>query len=262
MAVKKHKRLNKKLTKKQIAAAVCIALAIAVCIAAVIGAFCKKEPIYYDFGKAQAKGYDLSEHNGDIDWDKLCEEVDFVFIRVGYRGYGSGKICEDKNARKNIKAAEKAGIPYGVYFYTQAVNQKEAEEEAAFVHRIIKHSSPSLPAVMDFEYPTDENGDKTGRLWEAALTEEESTAVVNAFCDKLRKYGYMSGIYASSSVLYQAMDTSNLLNDCVIWVADYNGSVTYDVDYNIWQYTRTGESECVESQYVDINYFYSKLQKN
>ena len=60
-----------------------------------------REKVYYDFGKETARGYDVSEHNGKIEWQSLKNEVDFVFIRVGYRGYGTGTICEDKCAKDN-----------------------------------------------------------------------------------------------------------------------------------------------------------------
>ena len=81
-----------------------------------------------------AKGIDVSDNNGKIDWEMVKETQDFAFIRVGYRGYGNGEIVEDKYARENLKNAEKAGIPVGVYFYTQALDEKEAEKEADFVY--------------------------------------------------------------------------------------------------------------------------------
>ena len=44
-------------------------------------------------------GIDVSKYNGDINWDKVKKDgVDFVIVRVGYRGYGkSGTLCTDPN---------------------------------------------------------------------------------------------------------------------------------------------------------------------
>ena len=105
---KKNKKLNKK-DKFIIALSVVLVLALAIGGSAL--AFRGREKVYYDFGKETARGYDVSEHNGKIDWQSLKNEVDFVFIRVGYRGYGTGTICEDKCAKDNLKGAQEAGIP-------------------------------------------------------------------------------------------------------------------------------------------------------
>lgn len=211
----------------------------------------------YDFGKPVAHGIDVSEHNGKIDWERVSRNFDFAFIRVGYRGYGNGEIHEDKYAKDNLKAAEKAGIPFGVYFYSQAVSDKEAEEEADFVLNIVKHYNLLLPVVIDFEYPTDGEGNAIGRLSESRLGIKENTGIVNSFCDRVENKGYISGLYASSSVLKNNFNINDI-DDTVIWAADYNDSVTFDVDYTIWQYSKTGQADGVSSRYVDLNYWYGK----
>lgn len=260
----KHKTTLKrkaKVSKKAVIICVCIALAVCIIAASVGIALSSRSAVYYDFGKPRARGYDISEHNGDIDWDALKGEVDFVFIRVGYRGYGSGKICEDKNAKENLKGAKKAGIPFGVYFYTQATSEKEAQQEAAFVLKMLVRYQPQLPVVIDYEYPADENGDNTGRLWESALSQGEATKTVRAFCDKVEKHGYLSGVYASSYMYNSVINTKKLGKSTVVWVAEYNESVSTDAAYNIWQYSRTGKSDSVESKYVDLDYWYKTKQK-
>lgn len=219
----------------------------------------QREPqTVYDFGKKTAQGIDVSEHNGELDWQKLAEEFDFAFIRVGYRGYGNGDICEDKYAKDNLKAAQKAGIPFGVYFYTQAVTEKEAKAEADFVLSVIKHYDLALPVVIDFEYPTDENGIHTGRLVDEHLDAKNNTQIIKAFCDRVEDKGYISGLYASSSVLKNNVNLKDINENTIIWVADYNDKVTYDVDYTIWQYSKTGQAEGNGSKYIDLNYWYSK----
>ncbi|MCH5320708.1 MAG: glycoside hydrolase family 25 protein [Eubacterium sp.] len=255
---KKKSPKTKELKPKTLIIAVAIVLVIAVIISAVVIANSSQRPTQtiYDFKKSVAQGIDVSEHNGKIDWESVADEFDFAFIRVGYRGYGNGEILEDKYAKDNLKGAEKAGIPVGVYFYSQAVNDKEAEEEADFVLKIIKHYDLSLPVVIDFEYPTDKEGKRTGRLTDAKLSKKENTEIVNSFCDRVEKKGYISGLYASSSVLKYDFNLKDI-RDTVIWAADYNKEVTFDVDYTIWQYSKTGQADGVGSKYVDLDYWYN-----
>lgn len=260
MAVKiGNKRKAKiELTNKTLIAAVAVILAAAVIISCAVISNVRRTPqSVYDFGRDIAQGIDVSEHNGEIDWQIVSENFDFAFIRVGYRGYGSGDICEDKYAKQNLKAAQKADIPFGVYFYSQAVNEKEAQEEADFVLGIIKHYDLDLPVIIDFEYPTDSEGANTGRLADSGLTAEDNTDIVNAFCERVEKKGYISGLYASSYVLKYDLELNRIGSNTVIWAADYNGSVTYDVDYDIWQYSKTGQADGIGSKYVDLNYWYS-----
>lgn len=240
---------------------VAVAVAVALIVTAVCTAMNKHEIEYYDFQKDVATGIDVSEHNGKIDWEKVNDNVDFAIIRVGYRGYGTGEIVEDKYAKQNLKGAQKAGIPFGVYFYSQAVTEEEAKEEAKFVLKKIKRYSPQLPIVIDFEYPTDENGAKTGRLYSSFLGRDENTNVINAFCKEIQDSGYSAGVYASSSVLMLNIDTKALNKDTMVWVADYNSQVSFGVNYKMWQYSRTEKCDGVSSKNVDFNYYYSKVQK-
>ena len=207
--------------------------------------------------KEIAKGIDVSSHNGDIDWKTVKSEVDFAFIRVGFRGYSEGEINFDKNAKYNLRHANKAGVPVGVYFYSQAVNEKEAEEEAQFVLSKIKSYDISLPVVIDFEYAS-KGGKFTGRLYEARLTIKENTALINAFCDKIRKAGYTPGIYASSYIYKSYVKPKQFDKDTFIWVADYNSEVSYGGYYDIWQYTEKGKCKGVSSSSVDFNRWYVK----
>jgi GH25 family lysozyme M1 (1,4-beta-N-acetylmuramidase) len=250
-------KATKKKTKINIPVVVAIIVIIGIISSIIVISNNRREPqIPYSFGKSVANGIDVSEHNGDIDWDEVSKTQDFAFIRVGYRGYGNGEIIEDKNAKENLKNAIKAGLPVGVYFYTQAVTEKEAEQEADFVYSIIKKFDIELPVIIDFEYPTDSDGNATGRLVDADNSANDNAKIINSFTSKLANKGYITGVYASSSVLAHKISTKKLNSDTVVWVADYNDSVTFDVDYTIWQYTETGSCDGVSSKHVDQNYWY------
>ncbi len=89
---------------------------------------------YYVNGRRVTKtGVDISQYTTSIDWTQLSRQADFVMIRVGARGYDSGQIIADTKFIENVTGAAKAGIPFGVYFSSQAVNETEAKEEALYV---------------------------------------------------------------------------------------------------------------------------------
>lgn len=127
-------------------------------------------------------GIDVSKYNGDINWDKAKKDgVDFVIVRVGYRGYGkSGTLCTDPNYKANIEGALAAGIKVGVYYFTEALTTDEAREEAEFCISKIKDYNITLPVAIDYEYPTD-GKNPIGRMYNAKLTKAEATANVKAF---------------------------------------------------------------------------------
>ncbi len=204
-----------------------------------------------------AWGIDVSSHNGKIDWKEVKNEAAFAFIRIGYRGYATGEINFDKQAKANLKGANKYGVPAGVYFYSQAINEKEAEEEAEFVLSKIKGYNVTLPVVIDFEFAYKDDK-RVGRLSDAGLNKKQKTKLVTAFCDKVREAGYSPGIYASSYIYRSHFVMKDIPDDVFIWVADYNGSVSYDGYYDIWQYSEKGSCSGVSSENVDVNYFYTK----
>lgn len=263
MPTKKKRRTKKRLSKKQKEKQKKIIISvIAVLLAAIVAAVSisvshtgRKLPNpLLSIDKEAAYGVDISHHNGKINFKKLKNEVDFVIIRVGYRGYAKGNICIDKNAEKNLRGANKAGIPVGVYFYTQAVNEDEAREEAKATLDVIKKYDISLPVFFDFEYPTS-SGNHTGRLYSAQLDKKENSSLINAFCTEVENAGYQSGLYASSFMYKSNFKMSDINKSVYIWVADYNDSVTYDGEYDLWQFSDKGKVNGV-SKKVDENYWY------
>lgn len=212
-------------------------------------------PAFFSTDATQLAGIDVSQHNGKIDWHKVKDEADFAFIRAGYRGYGDGKIYKDKKAKTNLKNANKNDVPVGVYFYSQAINEEEAEKEAQYLIDTVKDYDIDLPLVIDFEYAM-KNGRHTGRLHNADLTNKERTKLVNAFCKKVSDAGYTPGIYASTYVYETQFNVKDLDKKAVIWVADYNKEMSYTGEYDIWQYSEHGTCSGINSNDVDLNYWY------
>lgn len=250
------KKFNALLKNKRVIAIVAIIAAVLciITVAAVNGR--NTVPQAYEFDKEVACGIDVSSHNGKIDWDKVAETNDFAFIRVGCRGYSKGNVFLDKRAKYNMKHAEKAKIPFGVYIYSQAITVEEAEEEAEFLLRHIKGYNVQLPLVFDFEYAY-KNGNPVGRLANASLTKKDRTAMINAFCKVVKDAGYVPALYASTYIYESQIYVNRLEKGTVIWVADYNKKITYKGRYDIWQATNKGTCRGVNSKNVDIDYWYT-----
>ena len=97
-------------------------------------------------------GIDVSKWNGEIDWDKVKQAgVEYAIIRVGYRGSSTGALVEDPYFEKNIRGAIASDIPVGVYFFTQAVNEVEAVEEASMVIKLCSDYNLTYPVFIDTE---------------------------------------------------------------------------------------------------------------
>ena len=105
------------------------------------------------------KGIDVSKYQGDIDWQAVkADGVEYAFVRLGIRGYGSGKIVLDENFADNMQGANEAGVKAGVYFFTQAITVEEAQEEAAFVIENLAAYDVPYPVVFDVEMITGQDG--------------------------------------------------------------------------------------------------------
>lgn len=265
MATKVKKKRRKKLTKKQaLAKKRAIISLIAILLVGVVIAVSfgvsrtgRKLPNpLLSLGKETAYGVDVSHHNGNISWNELGKNVDFAIIRVGYRGYANGEVCLDRKAKRNLRASNRAGVPIGVYFYTQAVTPEEAVEEAEFAIDVVKRFDISLPIFIDFEYASSK-GHTTGRLYNARLDSKENVEIINAFCKTVRDAGYQSGVYASSYMYRDKFKMKDLDDEIYIWVADYNEKVTYKGNYHLWQFSDKGKVKGINKK-VDENYWYIK----
>ena len=191
---------------------------------------------------------DVSKYNGSISWRKVANSCDGAIIRAGYRGYGSGTLVVDEKFRSNIDAAKAAGVPIGVYFVTQAVNVREAEQEARFTMDLVKGYNLSFPIFIDSE----DGNNGAGRADRGKLSRFNRTAILKAFCEEIEKGGYIAGIYAGEYWIKNYLDI-NLLKKFYIWVAKYSTNKP-SVPFNAWQYTDAGKIDGIIGK-VDISDF-------
>ena len=191
-------------------------------------------------------GIDVSKWNGTIDWNAVKNSgVSYVIIRVGYRGSSQGALIEDPKFKTNIKGATAAGIKVGVYFFTQAVDEVEAVQEASMVLDRISGYKISYPVFLDVE-GSGGRGD--------AIDSATRTAVCKAFCNTIKNAGYTPGIYANKTWLSSKMD-AGALSGYKIWLAQYAKTPTYTGRYDLWQYRSNGKVSGISGN-VDLNLSY------
>ena len=191
-------------------------------------------------------GIDVSEHDEDIDWQQVKDAcIDFVFIRAGYRGYSAGSLQQDAYFEKNLREAREAGLDVGVYFFSQAVNEAEALEEADLVLRMLDGQALQMPVVYDPE----------SILNDVARTDDISgdqfTRNALAFCGRIRERGYAPMIYAN--LVWEAFEFDLArIRDIPIWYADYEPVPQTPYFFTVWQYTDSGTVPGIVGP-VDLN---------
>ena len=201
---------------------------------------------YGDDPEAYEVGVDVSEHQGEIDWQAVAEAgIDFAIIRIGGRLMQSGTIFEDKYFRANLEGAKAAGLKVGVYFFSQALNAQEGLEEAEFVLGLLDGVELDYPVVCDWEYL----GGNTARTY--GVEPAEITAGIDAFCARVEEAGYRGMLYFNAYCGYIKMDLREL-TDYDFWYAQYSDVPSYRYHFQMWQYSSSGQVDGIDSD-VDLN---------
>lgn len=202
----------------------------------------------YSNGDTTAKkGVDVSKFQGTVDWNSVKEDgVEFAYIRLGYRGYESGKIVIDDCYEDNITGCNEAGIDCGVYFFTEALSEAEGREEAEFVLENLGEHHIELPIVIDVEQSANVNKSRTKNL-----TRDERTDAVIAFCERIREAGYEPMIYGNLKSQLIMLDNTRL-EEYEKWFAYYHYPLRYPYRHKIWQYTAKGRVSGIAGD-ADLN---------
>lgn len=210
-----------------------------------------------------ATGYDIinvidvSYANGSVNWSAVkADGVNYAFIRAGYRGYSTGDVCTDSQFLANIAGAISAGVKIGVYFYSQAINTREAVEEADYVLKLVNGYNLALPVVFDFEF-ADDGGSYTGRLYKSFNTKTSFTNICLAFCDRIKACGYDAMVYANPFMLTENLNPESITAHYPIWLANYVDETSYAGDYIMWQFSSKGSVNGISGN-VDRSFWYKK----
>lgn len=202
---------------------------------------------YIDEKEASCTGIDLSEYQGDIDFNAVKNSgVTYVMLRLGGRYYSDeGDMYKDDMFDTYYENAKKAGLKVGAYFFSQAASVEDGIAEAQFAISILDGKKLDFPIAFDWETIAEDNA-RTD-----SVTGEELTNIAIAFCQTLDEKGFDSIIYSNTSLMYYMYDLSKL-KEYDFWVADYADLPTMYYNFTMWQYTTDGTVPGVEGT-VDLN---------
>lgn len=205
-----------------------------------------KMKYYSDGKKISYLGVDISRYQKDVDFEALKNDgIEFVMLRVGARGYKTGEIQIDEYFHENIKKATEAGLDIGVYFFSQAITQEEALEEAQLVLDNIKEYEILYPIAYDMEFIEND----TARV--ETLTRDERTTIAAAFLNHINNAGYTPMLYGDTEWLVKRIDVAKFNASC-IWLSEEADIPKYPYRYEMWQYTTQGQVRGING-FVDLN---------
>ncbi|MGI6255878.1 MAG: glycoside hydrolase family 25 protein [Acutalibacter sp.] len=198
------------------------------------------------------QGVDVSEHQGQIDWQQVKDAgVEFAILRIGYRGMTEGGLNLDATFEQNYQGATAAGLKVGVYFFSQAITQKEAKEEAQYVLDALDGRALDYPVVFDWETPIPSETLPAEDLRAYDMDGEVISAMAKAFCQEIEKNGYNPCVYTNKHMAYYTFDLE-ALKDYPLWYAEYQPAPSLYYDFRIWQYSASATVPGISGS-VDLN---------
>lgn len=211
---------------------------------------------FVDGEKNSWLGVDLSKSSGDVDFDALHSNgVDFVMLRLGSRGYESGLLTLDESFENNIAKAQGAGLEVGVTFFSQALDVKEAVEEAEFVIQNLAPYKISYPVAFDMEYIANDKA----RI--DILDEDQKTQAAEAFLREVEKEGYRGILYGNKSWLLGELVPDKLLRDYDVWLLDPSPVPDYPYQFKMWKYAVNQDIPGIENKSAYIISFVDYTRK-
>ena len=159
------------------------------------------------------KGVDISSLNGDVSIEKIKQAgYEFAMLRCGY---GSDlKVQDDTQFENNVRKCEAAGVPWGAYLYSYALNTDDAKSEVQHVLRLLKGKRPTLPVAIDME---DGDGYKAKH---GGMTFQNINNTCKIFVEGVRAAGYYPMIYTGLEEINNYI-SSEVLNSCDLWFAQW-----------------------------------------
>lgn len=192
---------------------------------------------------------DVSHHQGAIDWAKVPYRA---IVRIGYRGYGSGKLMKDEQFDANLAGAKANGKLFGFYFFSQAVTVNEAREEADFCASL---APTGYPLFFDAEWSREEHDGRADNL-----TKDQRTAIAMAFCERVKTHEFTAGIYTFTAFATANIDYTYLCEDYIGWLADTRMNYDKTLPRYIHQYGQAAKGSVPGiTSVVDLNHLVKAL---
>lgn len=206
--------------------------------------------IYTDGQSSSQWGIDVSEHQRAIDWEAVAAAgVQFAFVRIGNRGATLGALNEDACFMDNALGAHRNSIVCSGYFFSQAITEAEAQEEAYFVLKLIRKAEGAGASFRAVAYDHERVNVEEARAND--LSGEQLDANTLVFCKTIVEAGYEPLIYGNKRDLLRLSDTVRAAYP--LWFAEYDvEEPTAPFDFLIWQYSNAGQIPGISTR-VDLN---------
>ena len=185
-------------------------------------------------------GIDVSAWSENVNWERVkADGIEFAIIRVSHRG---GLI--DRYGARNMRECTRLGIPFGVYCYSYAVTNAQADHEVDVLLSTLKGYNPALGVFIDVEDTTTYQN-AFGNIY-SAYARRKITDITKRMVNRVQNAGYLAGVYANEGYLNNVLYLNEMPN--ARWVARYydnNASDTNIINmagkgYKIWQFTDRG----------------------
>ena len=192
---------------------------------------------------------DVSHHNGYIDWGQVKPNIAGAVLRMGYRGYTTGKIMMDKQFLHNEKMCNLLSIPHEFYYFPTDINQFECMQSAVWIaDHLREYDQTPIKIWLDSEMSNVRHDGRSDKL-----EKDERTNLLlslRTYLEMIRP-DWIVGIYASQSWFYDHLSLARLYQAHVpLWCARWGKAP--DISCMMWQYSDKGSIPGIDSR-VDLN---------
>ena len=169
---------------------------------------------------------------------------------------GYGKNTLDSQFIRNITECNRLNIPCGVYWFSYALSEQDAVNEARRCLEAVRPYRLEYPVCFDFEYDSVRYAQQNG----ITITRRMATDFVKAFCDTVEKEKYYAMYYANEDYL-RNMFYPEELRAYDLWYARYRPVTEPGREgVGIWQHTEQGSVVGINGN-VDLNYAFKDYPK-
>lgn len=192
------------------------------------------------------KGIDVSEFQGDINWNKVkADGIEFAILKLG-NIYDYDANYKDSKFDTNYKNARANGIKIGAYIYNYCNTIDTLKKGLEWAIKKLEGKELDLPFYLDME-----DKDIQGE------TKETLTNQCNEFAKYVESKGYQAGVYANVNWLKNELNPNDFDKKISVWVAQYYKECQYTGKYDIWQYASDGSVSGISGN-CDMNYLYNE----
>lgn len=191
-------------------------------------------------------GFDISHHQGQIDWGELQRlqkapfPVRFVFMKAS-----EGGDFSDTAFVRNFDEARRHGFVRGAYHFYNP--KTDALRQADFFIRSVKLEPGDLPPVLDIEVRGED--------------ERKLRTDLSIWLRRIEQYYKVKPILYTSYKFKTRYLSDSLFNSYPYWIAHYYvDSVEYDGPWRFWQHTDMGKLPGIREK-VDLNVFNGSMEE-